>query len=120
MVMLSHMPDVNAIGAGSVAEAKLVIAHHTPQLVLLDLELPDGTGLDVMNFLTQRELQVGLVIISAHLGTFRSKLRPNDRLHLLTELRAHPLPGVVNRRRAPARLAVVGRIQDAHETAKRQ
>ena len=85
MVMLSHMPDVNAIGAGSVAEAKLVIAHHTPQLVLLDLELPDGTGLDVMNFLTQRELQVGLVIISAHLGTFRSKLRPNDRLHLLTK-----------------------------------
>lgn len=85
MVMLSHMPDVNAIGAGSVAEAKLVIAHHTPQLVLLDLELPDGTGLDVMNFLTQRELQVGLVIISAHLGTFRSKLRPNDRLHLLNK-----------------------------------
>ncbi len=85
MVMLSHLPDVNAIGAGSVAEAKLLIAHHTPQLVLLDLELPDGTGLDVMNFLTQRELQVGLVIISAHLGTFRSKLRPSDRLHLLTK-----------------------------------
>ncbi len=85
MAMLSRLPDVNAIGAGTVAEAKLLISHHTPQLVLLDMELSDGTGLDVMNFLSQRGVQVGLVIISAYLGTFRSKLRPSDRLQLLTK-----------------------------------
>jgi CheY-like chemotaxis protein len=85
LVMLSRLPDVNAIGTESVAETKLLISHHTPQLVLLDLDLPDGTGLDVMNYLAQRGLSIPLVVISAVLGSFRSKLRPSDHLQLLTK-----------------------------------
>ncbi len=35
-------------GADSVAAAKIALAEHTPDLALLDLDLPDGTGLELL------------------------------------------------------------------------
>ena len=35
--------------AGTLAEARLILAKRTPDLVILDLGLPDGSGLDLLN-----------------------------------------------------------------------
>jgi len=40
--------------AGTVAEATALIEEQTPDLVLLDMHLPDGTGLDVLRHIRQR------------------------------------------------------------------
>jgi DNA-binding NarL/FixJ family response regulator len=50
-----------AFGAGSVAEATQVAGWETFDLAIVDLQLPDGTGIDVLQRL--RERQPGLVCL---------------------------------------------------------
>jgi len=43
------VPDVEVVGeAGSVDEAVAAIRHHTPDVVLLDVHMPDGGGAEVL------------------------------------------------------------------------
>lgn len=46
---LSEFPEINSFGnANSVSEGKKLIRDTDPDIVFLDLELPDGNGLDVL------------------------------------------------------------------------
>lgn len=83
LALLAKLGEVSVVGASTVAEARLLIAETPPQLVVLDMHLPDGTGLDVMTALEENKAQAVLVIVSAHLDEYRSTLRPSDRIHLL-------------------------------------
>ncbi len=80
---IARLHDVAAIGASSVLEALTIIAQNPPQVVVLDLQLQDGTGIDVMTRLAELNTPVELVIVSAHLDRFRHSLKVSDRLHLL-------------------------------------
>jgi DNA-binding NarL/FixJ family response regulator len=45
---LSQLGDVDVVAtAGSVADGVLTIAEHGPDVAVVDLQLPDGSGLDV-------------------------------------------------------------------------
>lgn len=45
--LLAPEPGIRLLGeAGSVREAVAVITHHQPEVVLMDIRLPDGTGFD--------------------------------------------------------------------------
>jgi two-component system, OmpR family, alkaline phosphatase synthesis response regulator PhoP len=59
--------------AGSVASANAAIARETFQLALLDVGLPDGSGLDVARTLQQRSPGTAIVFLTAY-GT------PEDRI----------------------------------------
>ncbi len=60
-------------GAMSVAEALNALGHGLPALVLLDIDLPDGSGWDVFRALRATgETDVPVIVMSA--------LRPNPRL----------------------------------------
>lgn len=83
LALLAKLREVSAVGASTVAEARALIAESPPQLVVLDMHLPDGTGLDVVSALEANKAQAVLVIVSAHLDEYRSALRPSDRIHLL-------------------------------------
>ncbi|HSN02086.1 MAG TPA: response regulator transcription factor [Acidimicrobiales bacterium] len=50
--------------AGSIAEAREAIASTTPQLILLDVMLPDGSGIDLCRELT-RESTTPVIMVSA-------------------------------------------------------
>ena len=52
--------------AYSVEEGIRACLEHRPQLVILDLALPDGSGLDVLRHLTESRLETDAVILSAH------------------------------------------------------
>ncbi len=80
---IARLHDVVAIGASSVMEALTIIAQNPPQVVVLDLQLQDGTGIDVMTRLAELSSPVELIIVSAHLDRFRQSLKVSDRLHLL-------------------------------------
>jgi two-component system LytT family response regulator len=60
-----YCPEVNVIAeAASVAEAKQVLATHSPDIVFLDIRLPDGTGCDLLEQLPNRQFDV--IFTTAH------------------------------------------------------
>lgn len=54
--------------AGSVAEALELIRQVEPDAVVTDLQLPDGTGLDVVRRLRREMPDLGLVVLTMHSG----------------------------------------------------
>lgn len=80
---IARLPGVSAVGVGSVSEAQTIIAQQAPQVVVLDLQLADGTGIDVMARLAEQRIPAVLIVVSAHIETFRSRLRHGPHLHLL-------------------------------------
>jgi len=51
--------EINLIGAGySVSEGKNLVLQHDPELVFLDIELPDGLGFDLLKTIPQPKFHV--------------------------------------------------------------
>lgn len=56
--------DINIVGTGR--EAIESIAHREPDLILLELRLPDMTGMDVLHAVKQRSPDVPVIFMTAH------------------------------------------------------
>ena len=61
--------DLYAIAA-SIQEARDIIAKTVPDVVVLDLDLPDGSGLEVVDTLLQAGHEVSVIVLSASAETF--------------------------------------------------
>ena len=60
---------VEVVGqAGTVAEALRVFAETRPEAIVTDLQLPDGTGLDIVRAVRRESADTGLVILTMHSG----------------------------------------------------
>lgn len=58
-------PDFEVVGeAGTVREALASVAVLRPDIVVLDVSLPDGSGIDAARVLRQRQPQLGIVILT--------------------------------------------------------
>jgi two-component system, NtrC family, response regulator PilR len=55
--------------AGSVAEAQAAVAKSEPDLILCDLMLPDGSGIDLLREVKSATPSVAVVMITAHTST---------------------------------------------------
>jgi response regulator of citrate/malate metabolism len=63
---VDHTPGFTAVGvAHSAAAARTSITELTPDLVLLDVHLPDASGLDVLRTLRAEKNPVGVIMITA-------------------------------------------------------
>jgi DNA-binding NarL/FixJ family response regulator len=61
--------DFTVVGqAGSVAEAIALAEKVTPDVVVTDVRLPDGTGLDLVRTLRADRPEVGLVVLTMYAG----------------------------------------------------
>ncbi len=61
--------DLDVIAtAGSVAEALAAYAQLKPDVVIADLQLQDGTGLDIVRTIRKGNDQVGLIVLTMHSG----------------------------------------------------
>lgn len=58
--------DARTVIAGSLAEAKAALGRAMPDLILLDLNLPDGDGLSLLTELPERAPRPPVVVITAH------------------------------------------------------
>ncbi|MDT0201199.1 response regulator transcription factor [Nocardioides sp. AE5] len=62
-------PAMTIVGqAGSVAQALSVISAQRPTVVVTDLQLPDGTGLDIIRAIRKQNQEMGLVVLTMHSG----------------------------------------------------
>lgn len=61
--------DMTVVGqAGSVHETMAAYDRLAPEVVVTDLQLQDGTGLDIVRALRKRSNTVGLVVLTMHSG----------------------------------------------------
>ncbi len=65
----SREQDMTVVGdADSVDEALQAYETHLPDVVVTDLQLPDGTGLDIIRAVRKTNQQAGLVVVTMHSG----------------------------------------------------
>jgi len=61
--------DFTVVGeAGSVAEALAIIAETAPGVAIVDMRLPDGSGLDIARTVRQSNQTMGIVILTMYAG----------------------------------------------------
>jgi DNA-binding NarL/FixJ family response regulator len=61
--------DMEVVGqAGSVAQAIAAYTALSPDVVVADLQLQDGTGLDIVRSIRKRDDRTGLVVLTMHSG----------------------------------------------------
>ncbi|GAB3858672.1 response regulator transcription factor [Nocardioides maradonensis] len=62
-------PDMDVVGtAATVAEGLAAFDRLRPDVVVTDLQLQDGTGLDIVRTLRKKSDQIGLVVLTMHSG----------------------------------------------------
>jgi DNA-binding NarL/FixJ family response regulator len=67
--VFSAQPDMEVLGAAAtVAEAIALYDEVRPQVVVTDLQLQDGTGLDVVRHVRRGDSRAGLVVLTMHSG----------------------------------------------------
>lgn len=65
--MLSHVPDLDIVGqATSVADARAMLPRLQTDLVILDLQLRDGSGLEVLRELRATNSQTKIIVFTNH------------------------------------------------------
>ncbi|HTU62542.1 MAG TPA: response regulator [Polyangiales bacterium] len=80
---LQGTPELDLRAVATLQEAVVALDAKPPHLVVLDLELPDGSGLDLVPELALRGLNVPVVVITAHLQRFQPQLPERSNLEIL-------------------------------------
>jgi len=62
---IAKLESIEVVGeAGSKEEAIAMLAATTPDVVTVDLSLPDGSGLEIVRFARRNSQKIGIVVIS--------------------------------------------------------
>lgn len=62
-------PDFEVLDeAGSIAAGAAAFDEHSPDVMIVDLRLPDGTGLDLVKQVRAKSREVGLVVLTMYAG----------------------------------------------------
>lgn len=90
-ILKKYCPQVNIVGlAGSIDQAHQLVLEHNPDLLLLDIEMPHGSGFELLKRLNRNDLEVifitgfdqyALQAIKFHALDFL--LKPTDALQLI-------------------------------------
>ncbi|GAB6984775.1 response regulator transcription factor [Nocardioides pyridinolyticus] len=67
--VLDLEPDLDVVGtADGVGTALAAVDELRPDVVIADLQLPDGTGLDIVRSIRRTDDRIGLVVLTMHSG----------------------------------------------------
>ena len=63
--MISTIPDIELAGqAGTVAESLVALKKLAPDIIILDLELPDGNGFEILNVAKKFFPQTKVIVLT--------------------------------------------------------
>ena len=63
--VLSDLPDVEVVGTAHNGKAAITkIASLNPDLLTLDIEMPEMNGLELLRYIKEKELEVGVIMLS--------------------------------------------------------
>lgn len=99
---LHRVPGIEVIDTATLREASELIRALKPNLLVTDLDLPDGSGVELIAQLERRRPVIPVIVVSAYVGRFRAQLTG----HSHVEVHDKPLPLVELRERVQARLGV--------------
>lgn len=68
MMTLDRM-DIETYGASGVEEAKVLLKQRQYALCLTDMQMPDGSGLDLVNYISEFHTGLPVAVITAHAST---------------------------------------------------
>lgn len=71
---MSKLIDVEVDGAGSLADARTLIQATPPTLVISDLDLPDGSGIQLLSELQGIDVDIPILFVTAHFGAFADEI----------------------------------------------
>ncbi|MEZ4438555.1 MAG: response regulator [Polyangiaceae bacterium] len=80
---IAKMEGVTVSDAGSVDEALASIAAVPPDLVLSDIDMPERSGIELLDELAQRGLSVPVIFVSAYLKAYRSQIPEHPNIGLV-------------------------------------
>ena len=80
---LSKLSNIDIVVAGNVAEGKKLIAALSPQVLVLDLHLPDGTGLELLAEVDRTKLQATTIFVTAYPQKIEGRLPPRKDVTVL-------------------------------------
>ena len=66
LVMTLERMDINAYSASCIEEAKALLKQRQYALCLTDMQMPDGTGLDLVNYISEFHAGLPVAVITAH------------------------------------------------------
>ena len=99
LLLAHYCPEIDLLGeAGSVAAGLQAIAAHAPELVFLDIEMDDGTGMDLLRQVPERRFQVIFVTAYGHYAVEAFKFSAID--YLLKPIDPDDLMAAVRRARS--------------------
>jgi DNA-binding NtrC family response regulator len=113
-----HKSDVEVLTAASATEGLAMVTQHHPDVVILDISLPDLSGLDVLRRIQQQDARMPVIFITGH-GTTETaieamKLGAFD--YLLKPLELTPLRELVSRAFAISRLMRIPALTEDEPT----
>lgn len=75
---LGRVPGLSVVDTGLVADALRLLETERPDLVVSDLDLPDGSGLEVLAAFEALGGRPPFIFVTGHLGTFRDDIPRGD------------------------------------------
>jgi len=69
LMMTFARMDIDAFSASGVAEAKLLLKQRQYALCLTDMQMPDGTGLELVQHISEHHAGLPVAVITAHAST---------------------------------------------------
>ena len=70
---LSGLPEVEVVAVGTLRDGMEALARRQPDLVVSDLDLPDGSGIELLGYLG-RPPAVPVLFVSGHVPQYQAKL----------------------------------------------
>lgn len=85
---LQRLPGVQVVQAARLSEARAALAAEAPAIVVSDINLPDGSGVDLLTDLEKSARAIPVLFVSAWLGSFRDQIPTRDDIEVFEK----PLP----------------------------